>query len=119
MQSRKGCWRTPLLALTAVLLALAPVIAMADGSNRNVLRQQQPKSQEDTSGIRPAFTPPEAVPLNKPTLYPRTERFWGLATGPTYGYVSARDARNPDVIVTRVGSFVTSGPGLALPSELR
>src|SRR5262245_26092430 len=116
MQSRKGCWRTPLLALTAVLLALSPVIATA-ASNKNVLRQQQPKSQEDTTGIRPAFTPPEAVPLNKPTLYPRTERFWTLATGPTYGFKSPAESRATDVVITRVGSFVTSGPGLEIPRE--
>lgn len=117
MQSRKGCWRTPLLALTAVVLALAPVSAMAD--NRDVLRQQQPKSQEDTNGARQAFTPPEAVPLNKPILYPRTERFWGLSAGPTYGFLSLSASKSPDVVMLRVGSFVTSGPGLALPSELR
>src|SRR4029453_3761764 len=92
MQSRKGCWRTPLLTLTAVLLALAPVSAWA-GSNKDVVRQQQPKSQEDTSGIRPAFTTPEAVPLKKPTLYPRTAQFWGSASGPTYGFVRAEDSR--------------------------
>ena len=118
MQSRKGCWRTPLVRLTAVLLALAPVAAWA-GSNKSVVRQQQPKSQEDTSGIRPAFTTPEAVPAKKPTLYPRTGSFWGLSAGPTYGFVRAQEARNADVVLLRVGSFVTSGPGLTLPNELR
>src|SRR5262245_66546793 len=105
MQSRKGCWRTPLVALSAVLLALAPVTAWAS-SNKDVVRQQQPKSQEDTSGIRPAFTTPEAVPLKRPTLYPRTSTFWGSTAGPTYGFVPAHESRNSDVIILRVGSFV-------------
>src|SRR5262245_31507169 len=115
MQSWKRCWRTPLLPLTAILIALAPPAAWAAGA----VRPQEPRSPEDTSGIRQVFAPPEAVPLKKPTLYPRTEHFWGLASGPTYGFVRAEESRNPDVIMLRVGSFVTSGPGLALPSELR
>src|SRR5262249_5961337 len=118
MQSWKGGWRTPLLALTAVLLAMAPAAVLA-GSNRDVVRQQEPKSREDTSGIRPAFTSPEAVPLKKPTLYPRTEPFWGLASGPTYAFVRVEASRNPDAIMPRVRPFVTSGRGPALPNELR
>ncbi len=119
MQSRKGCWRTPLLVLTAALLALVPLVTLADAQNQTVLRQQQPRSSEDGPGIREAFTPPEAAPLKKPVLYPRTEGFWTFGSGPDYGRVPSNLAMSPDVLITRVGSFVTKGNGLAIPDALR
>ena len=125
MPSKRGCSRSTRRGLTArrlvlgaMWIALVPLTAWA-GAARSVVRQQEPVSREDTSGIQSAFTAPEAVPLKKPVLYPRTPPFWGLATGPTYGYVPAEASRNPDVIVLRVGSFVTSGPGLPVPGDLR
>ena len=120
MQSLKGCWRTPLLVLTAALIALVPFASLAEEApNKTVIRQYDSTNSEQGPGPRPAFTPPETTPLKSPVLYPRTERFWALNTGPTYGQVQSQQAHDPDVVRTRVGSFVTRGPGLDIPGALR
>ena len=118
MSSRQGSRRNVVHGLTAILLAVAPVAVWA-ASGQGGVRQEPSRSPEDQGGNRTAFAAKETSTRERPALYPRTEGFWERNAGPTYGFVPARESRNPDVILLRVGSFVTSGPGLSLPNDLR
>lgn len=55
----------------------------------------------------------------RPVLYPRTTTFWSFESGPEYGFVASDKAGDSDVLVTRVGSFETTGGGPILPMALR
>ena len=119
MHTRKECWRALLQVLSASVLAVFPFatqVAFAVGTG---LHQQDPSSPDDGQSAVGAFTPPEAIRIRKPVLYPRTEGFWTFQAGPSYGRVPSELGMSPDVLILRVGSFVTKGTGLNIPGELR
>lgn len=72
----------------------------------------------DQSAAKPA---PGSVSAHreKPKLYPRTAPFWTSVSGPRYGQAPAELSDSPDLIVSRVGSFLTNGDGLKLPDGLK
>ena len=115
MQRRRfRCWLTPLLVLSAVLLTALPMTLNAFG-----------QASADTDPAASAVSAdqiaqPSAIqPHNKNVVYPRTARFWGPAGMPDYGMLGAENEQSTDALFFDAGSFLTNGPGLAFPSELR